>query len=249
MGRLDGKVALVSGGARGIGAAIGSRLAAEGARVVLGDILEESEFEVAEELGASGLCLRLDVTSGQDWADAVRAAVDRFGGLDILVNNAGIVNFGPIGDYSLAQWDRVLAVNLTGTFQGITAAVPALRRRQGGSIINISSIAGIRGYEQLPGYTASKFGVRGLTKAAALDLGRDRIRVNSVHPGFILTPMTEGLVPSTSHVALDRVGQPEEVAELVVYLAGDESSFVTGAEFVIDGGETAGMAHNPVLER
>jgi 3alpha(or 20beta)-hydroxysteroid dehydrogenase len=246
---LEGKVALVSGGARGIGAAIGLRLAAEGARVVLGDILEEAEFEVAEELGVSGLYLRLDVTSSQDWADAVRAAVDRFGGLDILVNNAGIVNFGPIGDYSLAQWDRVLAVNLTGTFQGITAAVPALRRRQGGSIINISSIAGIRGYEQLPGYTASKFGVRGLTKAAALDLGRDRIRVNSVHPGFILTPMTEGLVPSTSHVALDRVGQPEEVAELVVYLAGDESSFVTGAEFVIDGGETAGMAHNPVLER
>lgn len=242
MGRLDGKVALVSGGARGIGAAIGSRLAAEGARVVLGDVLKESEFEAAEELGAAGLCLRLDV-------DAVRAAVDHFGSLDILVNNAGIVNFGPIGDYSLAQWDRVLAVNLTGTFQGITAAVPALRRRQGGSIINISSIAGIRGYELLPGYTASKFGVRGLTKAAALDLGRDRIRVNSVHPGFILTPMTEGLVPSTSHVALDRVGRPEEVAELVLYLAGDESSFVTGAEFVIDGGETAGLAHNPVLER
>ena len=132
MGRLEGKVALVSGGARGIGAAIGLRLAAEGARVVLGDILEEAEFEVAEELGVSGLYLRLDVTSSQDWADAVRAAVDRFGGLDILVNNAGIVNFGPIGDYSLAQWDRVLAVNLTGTFQGITAAVPALRRRRGG---------------------------------------------------------------------------------------------------------------------
>ncbi|MET1086530.1 MAG: SDR family oxidoreductase, partial [Arthrobacter sp.] len=168
---------------------------------------------------------------------------------DILVNNAGIVNFGPVGDYSLAQWDSVLAVNLTGTFQGITAAVPALRSRQGGSIINISSIAGIRGYEQLPGYTASKFGVRGLTKAAALDLGRDGIRVNSVHPGFILTPMTEGLVPSTSHVALDRVGKPWEVAELVLYLAGDESSFVTGAEFVIDGGETAGMVHNPALER
>lgn len=249
MGRLDGKVALVSGGARGIGAAIGLRLAAEGARVVVGDILEESESQVAEELGASGLLLRLDVTSSQDWSAAVGAAVDRFGGLDVLVNNAGIVNFGPIGGYSTAQWDKVLAVNLTGTFQGITAAVPALRRRHGGSIINISSIAGIRGYEQLAGYTASKFGVRGLTKAAALDLGRDRIRVNSVHPGFIVTPMTEGLVPSTSHVALDRVGQPEEVAELVLYLAGDESAFVTGAEFVIDGGETAGMAHNPVLER
>lgn len=248
MGRLDGKVALVSGGARGIGAAIGSRLAAEGARVVLGDILEKSEFEVAQELGAHGLCLRLDVTSSEDWTDAVQAAVDRFGGLDILVNNAGIVNFGLTGDYSLAQWNSVLAVNLTGTFQGITAAVPALRRRKGGSIINISSIAGIRGYGQVPGYTASKFGVRGLTKAAALDLGRDRIRVNSVHPGFILTPMTEGLVPSTSHVALDRVGRPEEVAELVVYLAGDESSFVTGAEFVIDGGETAGMARNTALE-
>ncbi|UNK44250.1 glucose 1-dehydrogenase [Arthrobacter sulfonylureivorans] len=245
MSRVNGKVALVTGGAQGIGAAIGAKLAAEGAQVVLGDILDPAEFEVKEEVGA---CLRFDVTSSGDWNSAVRETVKRFGGLDILVNNAGIVNFGAIGEYSRQQWDAVIAVNLTGVFLGMTAVVPALKERRGGSIINISSIAGLRGYEQLPGYTASKFGVCGLTKAAALDLGRDRIRVNSVHPGFIVTPMTESLTPNTSHVALGRVGQPEEVADLVLYLASDESTFVTGAEFVIDGGETAGMAHNPVLE-
>ncbi|WP_139003373.1 SDR family NAD(P)-dependent oxidoreductase [Arthrobacter crystallopoietes] len=248
MGRVDGKVALVTGGAQGIGAAIGAKLSAEGAQVVLGDILDPAEFAVDDASGASWLCLRLDVTSSEDWASAVQETVKSFGGLDILVNNAGIVNFGTVGEYSRQQWDAVIAVNLTGVFLGMTSVVPALKERRGGSIINISSIAGIRGYEQLAGYTASKFGVRGLTKAAALDLGRDRIRVNSVHPGFIVTPMTESLTPSTSHVALDRVGQAEEVADLVLYLASDESTFVTGAEFVIDGGETAGMAHNPVLE-
>ena len=135
----------------------------------------------------------------------------------------------------------MLAVNLTGTFQGITAAVPALRRRGGGSIINISSIAGIRGYEQLPGYTASKFGVRGLTKAAALDLGRDRIRVNSVHPGAIDTPMVAEAVAGRdwSHVPLGRIGRPEEVGELVLFLCSDASSYITGTEFTVDGGMTA----------
>jgi NAD(P)-dependent dehydrogenase (short-subunit alcohol dehydrogenase family) len=193
VGRLDGKVALVSGGARGIGAAIGSRLAAEGARAVLGDILRESEFEAAEELGAAGLCLRLDVSNGQDWTDAVRAAVDHFGGLDTLVNNAGLVNFGPIGDYWLAQWDRVLAVNL----------IPKYYRR--------CSCA-----QEAPGaFHHQHF----------LDCGHPRLRTAS---------------------GLHRI---EIRCPLVVYLAGDESSFVTGAEFVIDGGETAGMAHNPVLKR
>lgn len=240
MERVIDKVALVSGGARGIGAAVASRLHGEGARVVIGDILDEEGKETVERMGSGALYVHLDVTSPQDWETAVNAAVETFGRLNILVNNAGIVNFASIEDYTLEQWNTVIAVNLTGTFNGIKAAIPALKQSKNGSIINISSIAGIRGYEQIPGYTASKFGVRGLTKSAALDLGRHGIRVNSVHPGVISTPMTADTPMDMSHVALSRIGHPGEVADLVLYLSSDESSFVTGAEFVIDGGDTAG---------
>ncbi|TNB74174.1 glucose 1-dehydrogenase [Arthrobacter sp. BB-1] len=240
MERVIDKVALVTGGARGIGAAVAARLHGEGARVVIGDVLDEEGKETAERMGSGALYVHLDVTSPQDWEAAVGAAVETFGGLNILVNNAGIVNFASIEDYTLDQWNAVIAVNLTGTFNGIKAAIPALKHSKGGSIINISSIAGIRGYEQIPGYTASKFGVRGLTKSAALDLGPHGIRVNSVHPGVISTPMTADIEFDMSHVALGRIGHPGEVADLVLYLASNESSFVTGAEFVIDGGDTAG---------
>ncbi len=168
-----------------------------------------------------------------------------FGSLSILVNNAGIVTFGRIDEYPQEQWARIIDVNLTGVFNGIKAAAPALTRAGGGAIINVSSIAGLRGYEQLSGYTASKYGVRGLTKSAALDLGSSGIRVNSVHPGVIETPMTAGMTFDTGHVPLHRTGQPPEIAALAVYLAADESSFVTGAEFVIDGGETAGTVAPP----
>ncbi|MHA7239544.1 glucose 1-dehydrogenase [Arthrobacter sp. TMS1-12-1] len=240
MERVIDKVALVTGGARGIGAAVALRLHGEGARVVIADILDEDGQETAERIGSGSVYVHLDVTDPQDWQAAVATAVEEFGGLDILVNNAGIVNFAPIGEYTLEQWNAVIAVNLTGTFNGIKAALPALTQSRGGSIINISSIAGMRGYEQIPGYTASKFGVRGLTKSAALDLGPQRIRVNSVHPGVISTPMTADIQSDMSHVALGREGHPGEVANLVLYLASDESSFVTGAEFVIDGGDTAG---------
>ena len=246
MGRLDGKVALISGGARGIGGAMATRMLEEGAKVVVGDVLDEDGAALAARLGDGARYVHLDVTKPADWEQAVGEAVGAFGGLSILVNNAGIVNFGRIDDYPHEQWARIIDVNLTGVFNGIKAAAPTLARSSPAAIINVSSIAGLRGYEQLAGYTASKFGVRGLTKSAALDLGGLGIRVNSVHPGVIQTPMTEGMTFDTGHVPLHRVGQPTEVADLAVYLAADESSFVTGAEFVIDGGETAGsVAANP----
>jgi len=240
MERVIDKVVLVTGAARGIGAATAARLHGEGARVVLADVLDDEGKETAERIGSGALYVHLDVTSPQDWESAVAAAVDTFGGLNVLVNNAGIVNFASIEEYTLEQWNSVISVNLTGTFNGIKAAIPALKASKGGSIINVSSIAGLRGYEQIPGYTASKFGVRGLTKSAALDLGRHGIRVNSVHPGVISTPMTAGMTMDMSHVAISRMGHPGEVADLILYLASDEASFVTGAEFVIDGGDTAG---------
>lgn len=244
MGRLDGKVALVTGAARGIGAAIGKRLRAEGARVVITDVLDDEGNTLAEQLGEGVQYVHLDVTDPGQWEAAIARTTETFEGLSILVNNAGIVSFGSVESCTHEQWARVLDINLTGMFNGIQAAVPALRSSGAASIINISSIAGLQGYEQLSAYTASKFGVTGLTKSAALDLARYGIRVNSVHPGVVLTPMTEGLDLSTSHIALNRVGKPEEISELVLYLAGDESAFTTGSSFVIDGGETAGLAHN-----
>ncbi|WP_347110864.1 glucose 1-dehydrogenase [Paenarthrobacter sp. S56] len=245
MERLVDKVALISGAARGIGAAVAARLHGEGAKVVIGDVLDAEAKETAERIGEGALAVHLDVTQPAEWESAVSAALLEFGGLDVLVNNAGIVNFASIEDYSLEQWNTVLAVNLTGCFNGIKAAIPALKKSKSGSIINVSSIAGIRGYEQIPGYTASKFGVRGLSKSAALDLGRYGIRVNSIHPGVISTPMTAGMTLDMSHVAIGRMGHPGEVAGLILYLASDEASFVTGAEFVIDGGDTAGTVSVP----
>ena len=245
MERVNDKVALISGAARGIGAAIAARLHGEGAKVVLGDVLDDEGRTTAERIGSGARYVHLDVTNADDWNSAVKTAADTFGGLHILVNNAGIVNFAPIEDYSREQWDAVIAVNLTGTFQGIKACIPVMKNSRAGSIVNISSIAGIRGYEGIAGYSASKFGVRGLTKSTALDLGRYGIRVNSVHPGVISTPMTAGMTLDMSHTPLNRVGHPGEVADLVLYLASDESQFVTGAEFVIDGGDTAGTVTPP----
>ena len=165
-----------------------------------------------------------------------------YGALHVLVNNAGISNYGPIDQYSRADWDRIIAINLTGVFNGIKAAIPALKAAGGGSIVNMSSLAGLRGEAGMPGYVATKFAVRGLTKAAALDLARYGIRVNSIHPGIVHTPLSaEGPQVSMSHVAMDRVGEPIEIANLTVFLASDESSFSTGAEFIADGGELAGL--------
>ncbi|MGW5276376.1 glucose 1-dehydrogenase [Streptomyces sp. NPDC004044] len=242
-GRVRGKVALVSGAARGMGAAHARRLVEEGARVVVADLLDKEGEALVAELGDDARYVHLDVTDYDAWQAAVHVAVETFGGLDVLVNNAGIANSAPIEDYSVDAWHSILAVNLTGTFYGIKAAIAPLRTGGRGSIVNISSTAGIKSYGHMAGYTASKFGVRGLTKAAALDLGRYGIRVNSVHPGGIRTPMTEG-VTVQEHLALGRLGEPEELAEVVVFLASDESSYATGTEFVIDGGETAGQTRS-----
>ena len=243
MARVAGKVALISGGARGMGASHARLLVEEGAKVVIGDLLDAEGEALAAELGDAVRYVHLDVTRFEDWQSAVDLAVREFGGLDILVNNAGIANFGTIEEYTLEQWDTMIAINLTGVFYGIKAVVEPLKKSGKGSIINISSTAGIQGYEALPGYNAAKFGVRGLSKNAALDLGRYNIRVNSVHPGVIRTPMTDALDTPQNHVALHRVGEPIELSNLVLFLASDESSFSTGAEFIADGGETAGLAH------
>ena len=244
---LTDKVVLVSGGARGIGAAVARATVAAGGKVVIGDVLDEDGRGLADELGAEATYVHLDVTDPATWDAAVAAAEERYGRLDALVNNAGIASLGSIEDYPLAAWDRIVAVDLTGVFNGIQAAVPALKRAGGGSIVNVSSVAGLQGVPSSPGYVATKFGVRGLTKAAALDLGRYGIRVNSVHPGFVRTPMTAALQPDWSNLALGRGGDPAEIAHLIAFLASDASSFSTGSEFVADGGEMAGDAHGGSL--
>jgi 3alpha(or 20beta)-hydroxysteroid dehydrogenase len=240
--RLAGKVALISGGARGMGASHARAIVAQGGKVVLGDILDDEGQKLADDLGDSiAAYVHLDVTNRDQWTAAVATVLERFGKLNVLVNNAGILNFGVIGEYGPEQWDTIIAVNLTGTFNGVHAAVNALKASAPSSIINISSAAGLHGYVALPGYTASKFGIRGLTKSIALDLGVDDVRANSVHPGVVDTPMVAGLDLAQKHVAMPRLGRPIELSNLVVFLASDESSFCTGAEFVADGGETAGI--------
>ncbi|WP_278265454.1 glucose 1-dehydrogenase [Nocardia sp. AG03] len=241
MARLTGKVALISGGARGMGAAHARRFVAEGASVVLGDVLDDDGALVAKELGESAIYRHLDVREPEQWDAAVAAAVETFGGLHVLVNNAGIVNGNRLVDFALDEWQRILDINLTGTFLGMRAAVPAMTG--GGSIVNISSVEGMRGSPGLHGYTATKFAVRGLTKSAALELAAQGIRVNSVHPGLISTPMTEGIPADFLQIPVQRAAEPDEVSALVAYLASDESSYSTGAEFVVDGGLTVGVPH------
>jgi NAD(P)-dependent dehydrogenase (short-subunit alcohol dehydrogenase family) len=248
--RLDGKVALISGAARGMGAAEARLFAREGARLVLGDVLEAEGQAVAAEVAAKGghaVFTPLDVTREGDWTRAVELAESRFGGLHVLVNNAGIGAAGRVEDTTAEAWDRVMAINAKGVFLGTKAAIPALRRAGGGSIVNISSQLGLVGMDDSsPQYTASKGAVRLLTKTTALQYARERIRANSVHPGPIVTPMTERrrADPATyqrmlSRIPLGRYGEADEVAYAVLYLASDESAFVTGSELVIDGGWTA----------
>ena len=249
MARLTGKVAVISGASQGMGAAHARLMVREGARVVLGDILDAQGEELARELGEGALYVHLDVTNSDDWEKAVAAAVSNFNGLDILVNNAGIAEFVALEDTTMELWDRTLAINLTGAFRGIQAALPALKKSGNASIINISSIAGFVGFEGLGVYNASKFALRGLTKSLALDLAQYSIRVNSVHPGAIRTLMSVGLSLTPSNTAMHRMGEPEEVANLVLFLASDESSFCTGAEYLADGGEAAGLSNHIPLSR
>jgi len=243
MDRLTGKVALISGAARGLGAEFARALAGEGASVVIGDVLDEDGRRLAEEIGQAARYVHLDVRDYDQWRNAVELTEQSFGRLDILVNNAGVVRSAPIDEHSLEDWNLVIDVNLTGSFYGIRAAVEALKASGRGSIINISSDAGLQGYGGITGYNASKFGLRGLTKSAALDLGMYNVRVNAVHPGLIRTPLLDGMEFPQDHVALHRMGEVSEIANLVVFLASDEASFSTGAEFIADGGESAGLAH------
>ena len=243
MGRLDGKVAIVTGGARGQGEAEARLFAAEGAQVVVADVLDAEGAAVAADLGEAGAFLHLDVTDEGQWVAAVSAAEARFGPVTVLVNNAGILAFEAIHRVTLDDWQRVQGVNVTGTFLGIKSVTRSMARAGGGSIVNISSTAGLVGLPYVGAYVASKWAVRGLTKSAAIDLGPKGIRVNSVHPGGIDTPMTAGTdkdAPFYRRLPISRMGTSEEVARAVLFLASDESSYTTGAELAVDGGATSG---------
>jgi 3alpha(or 20beta)-hydroxysteroid dehydrogenase len=243
---LTGEVALVSGGARGMGEAHSRALSAAGAKVIVADILDERGEALAAELGPDARYVHLDVTQESDWANAVTVFADELGPVSILVNNAGIANGAPLEQFTLELWNAIIGVNLTGVFLGIRAVTPGMKQLRHGSIINISSVEGLRGEPYLHGYVASKFAVRGLTKSAAQELGPFGIRVNSVHPGFIETEMTAEFSPKQLQIPMHRGGSPDEVAKMIVFLAGSDSSYSTGAEFVIDGGMTAGIPHRPL---
>lgn len=250
MGKLDGKVAIISGAARGQGAAEARLFVAEGAKVLMGDVLDDEGAVVAKEFGDNACYLHLDVTSEEDWARAVDEATNRWGRLDTLVNNAGIAKFGPLAMTSLDDYMSVIMVNQVGVFLGMRTAIPAMTRSGGGSIVNISSVDGMTGMFGVVAYVSSKFAVRGMTKTAALELGPLGIRVNSIHPGGVDTPMLHPDIPGMADmdmspffakVPLGRIGQPEDIAQLASFLASDESSYCTGSEFVIDGGLLAGF--------
>jgi 3alpha(or 20beta)-hydroxysteroid dehydrogenase len=254
VGRLDGKVALISGAARGQGAAEARLFVVEGASVVLGDVLEEEGRATAADLGGAARFVPLDVTSEASWAAAVDAAVAAYGGLHVLVSNAGISPPPtPLVELTLADYEAVIRVNQIGTFLGLRAAVPAILASGGGSVVTVSSVGGVQGVAGLASYTSSKFAVRGLTRVAALELAAHGIRVNTVVPGPIDTAMMRpgfwgevDLRPiMASRTPMGRVGRPEEVAELVCWLASDASSYCTGGEFAIDGGILAGPVVDP----
>ena len=250
MGRLDGKVALISGGARGQGAEEARLMAREGAKVVFGDILDDQGQQVEAEITESGLdatYIHLDVTRSSDWETAVDTAVRKYGGLHILVNNAGILIRKGVEDTTEEEWDRIMGINVKGVFLGTKHAIPAMRNSGGGSIVNISSTAGLVGSpDGSPSYTATKGAVRLFTKAIAINHAKDGIRCNSVHPGPIDTEMIRDTITDPDRMAarmrrlpMGRVGTSADIAYGVLYLASDEASFVTGSELVIDGGTTA----------
>ena len=253
MGQLDGKVALITGGARGMGKSHVRRFLAEGAEVVFGDVLEEEGRKLAADLGGDVRFVQMDVTQEDDWRNAVETATTTFGALNVLVNNAGIIRHKTIEDMSLDEFRRILDVNLVGQWLGVKAVTPAMREAGGGSIVNVSSTEGFIGAHGLAAYSASKFGVRGLTKAAARELGQYGIRVNSIHPGGVLTPLSlqDDVVAATADSAdaflkalpLGRMGKSKEVSGLVVYLASDDSSYCTGSEVLVDGGMLTGAGY------
>lgn len=253
MGRFDHRTVLVTGGTGGQGASHIRAFHAEGANVVIADITQDRGRELAAELGDRALYVRLDVTDEDSWNAAVQTTEDHFGPLSVLVNNAGVQNpAAPIETTDRRVWDRIIGINLTGTFLGIKTAAPSLRRRGGGVIINIASTSGVGGTALYAPYVAGKWAIRGLTKTAALELGRDNIRVNAIHPGVIATPfITEPAAGSDAPIsdfyspdpfAIPRLGEPSDITRTLLFLSSDDASFATGAEFVIDGGLLLGPA-------
>ena len=249
MGRVEGKVALVTGGAMGMSKADAQVLASEGAKVVVTDIADKEGKAVVEAIkqeGGEAIFLPLDVTSEGEWQAVADKAIGEYGKVDVLVNNAGILIYKPIQETSAYEFDRTLAVNLRGVFLGCKAILPAMKKAGAGSIINISSMYGMIGVANAAAYQASKGGVRLITKSVAVEYAAHNIRSNSVHPGLIETPMTAAIsddLELEKHILgptiLGRAGKPEEVANVVLFLASDESSYVDGTEFVVDGGYTA----------
>ena len=259
--RLQGKVALITGGSRGIGEAIARRFGPEGAAVMIADVEPEGGKQLAAELGDHARFVALDVTDPDQWESAVAETLRTFGRLDILVNNAGIGGLTPLDGLDYDTHRRIIDVNLNGVLLGMRAARAALAATGNGSIVNISSVDGIGGVRGMSSYVASKFAVRGMSRSAAQELGRFGIRVNSVHPGMIGTPamlraMASGGPLSAASVnnlmsmqPISRLGKPEEVANVALFLASDEASYCTGSEFIVDGGHTAGPWREPLPER
>ena len=246
VGRLADKVALITGAAGGQGAAAARRYVEEGARVAVADIADDRGEKLVDELGPAARYFHLDVGDEDQWASTADQVLEVFGRLDVLVNNAGLLQFGSVTRTQLADFERIVRVNQTGTFLGMRAVAGTMRAAGSGSIVNISSIEGLAAAPAVLAYTATKWAVRGMTKVAALELGGKGVRVNSVHPGMVDTAMVRDsagadtdLSPIAEKAALRRMARPEEIAELVVFLGSDESSYCTGAEFVADGGATA----------
>ncbi|HEY2272501.1 MAG TPA: glucose 1-dehydrogenase [Jatrophihabitantaceae bacterium] len=248
MGELTDRVAIITGAARGQGAAAARRFVAEGARVVLGDVLDDVGKEFADSLGDAAYYRHLDVSSEDDWNAVVDEVMTNLGRIDVLVNNAGILRFCPLPDMTLADYMRIVNVNQVGTFLGMRTVSKPMIAAKRGSIVNISSVEGLAGMSMLTAYTGTKFAIRGMTKVAALELGPSGVRVNSVHPGMIETDMVKDaagghdvdLQPvAEKRIPLRRLGQSEDVAELVLFLASDRSSYCTGGEYAVDGGATA----------
>jgi NAD(P)-dependent dehydrogenase (short-subunit alcohol dehydrogenase family) len=247
MGRLDGKVALITGAARGQGETEARLFAQEGAKVVLTDVLVEQGQQVAASIctgGGEATFLLLDVSNPDEWHEVVRHTVQTYGRLDILINNAGIAQRAGLLETSLEDWNRLMDINLKGVFLGMKYAIPAMLESGGGAVINISSTSGIVGFPGGTAYHAAKGGVRLLTKVVAAEFATRGIRVNSIHPGIVETPMTDNMAPQRMQLLLERTpmgrkGQPQEIAYGALFLASDEASFITGAELVIDGGMTA----------
>ncbi|WP_431445478.1 SDR family NAD(P)-dependent oxidoreductase [Aeromicrobium sp.] len=252
MSRLKDKHAIITGGAQGQGAAIARAFVAEGARVVIADVADDAGSALADELGDVASFSHHDVSDPASWDRLVTEAEERLGApVNVLVNNAGVLRFGEVDTMPLDDFDLLINVNLRGCFLGMRAVAPSMKQNRQGSIINCSSVEGLAGMASLTAYTGTKFAIRGMSKAAAVELGAHGVRVNSVHPGMIDTPMTQAhggdaaMQWGATRVPLERVGTPEDIAPLYVYLAGDESGYTTGSEFVVDGGVTATHAFYP----